>query len=171
MSGAPRATDLVVSARGVARFRGRALRCAVGRGGFVQTKAEGDGAAPLGVFALEAALYRPDRLPPPATRLPVAPIRSWSGWSDDPRDPAYNLPVRLPHAYGAERLRRPDPLYDLVVVFDANRHPPEPGAGSALFLHLWRRPRFPTAGCVAFARSDLLWLLSRLERRTRLILR
>lgn len=133
-------------------------------------KREGDGGTPVGVFELESVTWRPDRLPRPATELPCAPIRSWDGWSDDPRDPAYNQPVRLPHAHGCERLRRADPLYDLVVLFDANREPIEPGRGSALFLHCWRAPRYPTAGCVAFARDDLLWILERWSGRSRLVI-
>lgn len=167
MNGA-RAHDLVVSRRGEARFYGRRLPCAVGRSGFFQEKREGDRASPIGAFHLEFGLYRPDRIHPPGGALPWAPIRPGDGWSDDPEDPAYNLPVRRPHPWRHERLWRADPLYDLVVVFDANRTPIRPGCGSALFLHVWRRPRFPTEGCIAFARDDLAWVLYRWRKDSRL---
>lgn len=173
MSAAPaqaRAEDLVVHRSGAARFLGRRFVCAVGRGGFVCEKREGDGAAPFGVFALEGGYHRPDRIPAPRTPLPMRPLRLWDGWSDDPADPLYNRPVRQPHAFGHERLWRADPRYDLIVVFSANRRPIRPSGGSALFLHLWLRPRYPTAGCVAFARQDLLWILARWRRSGRLIL-
>jgi L,D-peptidoglycan transpeptidase YkuD (ErfK/YbiS/YcfS/YnhG family) len=68
--------------------------------------------------------------------------------------------VTLPHAFSAERLRRRDRLYDVVVVTDHNAAG-VPGAGSAVFLHVRRGPGRPTAGCVAFERADLLWLLAR----------
>ncbi|TMV57367.1 hypothetical protein FGG78_37230, partial [Thioclava sp. BHET1] len=61
-----------------------------------------------------------------------------------------------------EVLRRADPLYDLILVTDWNRAPARPGKGSAIFIHRWRRPRYPTAGCLAFAPQDLLWLAHRL---------
>lgn len=171
MTHAARQTDLLVRRGGFALFRGRRFPCAIGRGGFRLAKREGDGATPVGFFRLEHALYRPDRVAAPRTCLPVAPIRVWDGWSDDPEDPAYNRAVRQPHPWRCEGLRRPDPLYEIVVVFDANRSPVLPGAGSALFLHVWRKPRHPTAGCVAFPREDLLWILERWTPLSRLIVR
>lgn len=156
--------------RGEAWFLGRRFPCALGRGGVVSEKREGDGAAPSGVFALEGGYYRADRLPPPRGALPLRPLRPWDGWSDDPEDPLYNQPIRRPHRFGHERLWRADRRYDLIIVFSANRAPIRPGCGSALFLHLWRSPRYPTEGCVAFARPDLLWILER-WRNGRLILR
>lgn len=155
----PGSGDLVVFRSGRARFGGAAYPCAIGRGGFVGQKREGDGAAPFGRFALEQVYYRPDRLEPPATMLPVSPIRPWHGWSDDPEDAAYNQLVRRPWSFSHERLWRADPLYDLIAVLDINRRPARPGGGSALFLHVWRGPRRPTAGCIAFRRADLLDIL------------
>jgi L,D-peptidoglycan transpeptidase YkuD (ErfK/YbiS/YcfS/YnhG family) len=79
--------------------------------------------------------------------------------------------VRAPHPWGHERLQRPDPLYDLVLITDWNWPRAVPGEGSAIFVHAWRRPRLPTAGCVAFARHDLLWIARRIRHQTRLIIR
>ncbi len=161
--------DVVIDRLG-ARCFGRRLPCAIGRAGRTSAKREGDGASLIGRFAFEAVYFRPDRTPRPKTALATIPIRPFDGWSDDPADPRYNAPVRLPSGFGAENLRRADPLYDLVLVTDANRHPTIPGAGSALFVHCWRRPRFPTAGCVAFDRRDLIWLIEKLTPRSRLLL-
>ena len=151
--------DLVVGPQGVARFRGRTLPCAIGRGGIRADKREGDGATPTGRWRIEGGYYRADRMVPPRSVIPLVPSGPRDGWSDDPADPAYNGPVRLPHAFSHERIRRGDTLYDLVLVLDHNRHPPEPGAGSAIFVHCWRGPRYPTAGCLAFARPYLLWIV------------
>jgi L,D-peptidoglycan transpeptidase YkuD (ErfK/YbiS/YcfS/YnhG family) len=163
-------SDIVVTRWG-ARFLGRVFPCATGRGGIVaaRRKREGDGASPAGTHRLVGMLYNPARLPRPTDwALPVTPA---DRWSDDPRDPDYNQMVRLPHRFSHERLHRPDPLYDLVILTDWNWPEAVPGRGSAIFLHSWRRPRFPTAGCVAFARDDLLWIARRITPRTRLILR
>lgn len=159
-------TDLVVGRWG-ARFGGRRLPCAVGRGGIGVKRAEGDGITPVGRHRIEALLYRPDRLPRRAGR----PIGPGDGWSDDPVDPAYNRPVRLPHRFRHEALRRADRQYDLVAVLDWNRHPPVAGRGSAIFLHVWRRPRQPTAGCIALTRHDLARILARWTPRSRVIVR
>jgi L,D-peptidoglycan transpeptidase YkuD (ErfK/YbiS/YcfS/YnhG family) len=35
----------------------------------------------------------------------------------------------------------------------------EPGAGSCIFLHVWRGPGSPTAGCTAMPEDDLLTVL------------
>ena len=68
-----------------------------------------------------------------------------------------------------EALFRADPQYDRVAVLDWNRHPVVPGRGSAIFLHAWRRPRQPTAGCIAFARPHLRWIAAHAVPGTRLI--
>jgi len=168
-------SDLVVGRWG-ARFRGRRFPCAVGRGGIGLKRAEGDGVTPVGRHRIEAILVRKDRtngvgIASESCRIPVATIGARDSWSDDPDDPAYNRRVRRPHRFGSEALRRADRQYDLVAVLDWNRHPPVPGRGSAIFLHVWRRPRHPTAGCVAFARADLAWILARWGRRSRVVVR
>lgn len=56
--------DLIVTRWG-ARFLGHGFPCAIGRGGITPDKREGDGATPVGAFALESVLYRADRLPAP----------------------------------------------------------------------------------------------------------
>jgi L,D-peptidoglycan transpeptidase YkuD (ErfK/YbiS/YcfS/YnhG family) len=176
--------DLVVGRWG-ARFLGRFVPCAVGRGGIGHKRAEGDGITPVGSHRIEAVLVRADRArrgqvvrgglhPAPSDlgggvqRRMIGPR---DGWSDDPADPAYNRLVRRPHAGGHERLRRPDPLYDLVGVLDWNRAPAVPGRGSAVFLHVWRGPRQPTAGCIAFRRRDLEWILRHWAPRRRVVVR
>jgi L,D-peptidoglycan transpeptidase YkuD (ErfK/YbiS/YcfS/YnhG family) len=93
------------------------------------------------------------------------------GWSDDPADPDYNRPVRRPHTYGPEAMFRADRQYDMVAVHDWNRHPVVPGRGSAIFLHVWRRPRHPTAGCIAFRAGDLAFILARWTERSRVVVR
>jgi L,D-peptidoglycan transpeptidase YkuD (ErfK/YbiS/YcfS/YnhG family) len=164
--------DLVVGPWG-ARFLGRRFACAVGRGGMSADKREGDGATPLGILRLTGTLWRADRMAPPGgVPTPTRPIGPADLWSDDPRDPDYNRPVRGRfRAFGHERLMRPDPLYDLVALTDWNADPPRPGLGSAIFLHVRRAPRRPTEGCIAFARRHLLWILRRWRPESRVVVR
>ncbi len=157
--------DLVLTPRGI-RFAGRMLPCVIGRGGVSRAKREGDGATPAGVHRITGMLYRADRMARPAPW--AVPIGPRDLWSDDTRDPAYNSRVSAPYRFSHERLRRADPLYDLVLLTDWNAAR-VPGRGSAIFLHQWRRAGFPTEGCIAFSRPDLCWIVARIAPGTRVI--
>jgi L,D-peptidoglycan transpeptidase YkuD (ErfK/YbiS/YcfS/YnhG family) len=153
-------TDLIVTGAGEARWGERALRCALGPAGIVRDKREGDGATPAGRFALRRILYRPDRLAPPRSGLPLLPLSPVDGWCDAPADPLYNRLVRLPYGASHERLWREDEIYDLIVILGHNDDPVIPGAGSAVFLHVARPDYAPTLGCIALAKGDLRALLA-----------
>ncbi|HEY7764708.1 MAG TPA: L,D-transpeptidase family protein [Aestuariivirgaceae bacterium] len=155
--------------RGILECPGRRLRCTLGRGGVRADKQEGDGATPAGSWPLRRVLYRPDRVPPPETALPVEQLTESDGWCDDPRDAAYNKPVRLPYPASAEEMWRPDRLYDIVVVIGHNDDPAIPGLGSAIFMHLADPDGKATAGCIGLALSDLTDLLRHCGPGTRLI--
>jgi len=158
--------DLVLTRQGL-RFAGRLWPCTVGRGGIRVDKHEGDGATPTGVHHVIGMLYRPDRINRPA---PWAdPILPGDLWSDDPADTAYNHFVRAPYPHSHEQLRRADPMYDLILLTDWNWPDADPGRGSAIFLHQWRRPGYPTAGCVAVRRGHLIRIAQSLRPGSRLI--
>ncbi|WP_224825032.1 L,D-transpeptidase family protein [Cognatishimia sp. MH4019] len=158
--------DLVLTKRGL-RFRGRMFPCTIGKGGIRADKREGDGATPVGVHRIVGLLYRPDRMARPADW--GVPIRPGDLWSDDMRDQDYNLMVRAPYPHSHEALRRADPLYDIVLVTDWNWPYAERGRGSAIFLHQWRRPGYPTEGCIAFRRNHLRWIVSKIRYESRVI--
>jgi len=143
------------------------LPCALGRSGPTHVKREGDGASPVGRFAVLGGFYRPDRLPRPRTTLPMRPIRPQDGWCDDPADRRYNRPVRLPYPASHERMWRDDRLYDVVLDLDWNRGPIRKGRGSAIFLHLAKPGFEPTQGCVAVDPRAIRRLLQRMGPRTR----
>ncbi|UWR22247.1 L,D-transpeptidase [Sulfitobacter sp. S190] len=158
--------DMVLTPKGV-RFMGQMYPCTVGRGGITSSKCEGDGATPRGVHRIVGMLYRPDRIKRPAPW--ALPIRPGDLWSDDPSDAGYNMMVRAPYPHSHEKLRRADPLYDLIILTDWNWPYAVRGRGSAIFLHQHRRPGFPTEGCVAFSRRDLHRIAPRIRLSTRLI--
>jgi L,D-peptidoglycan transpeptidase YkuD (ErfK/YbiS/YcfS/YnhG family) len=148
---------------------GARARCAVGRAGVVPEadKREGDGATPAGRYPFRRVFYRPDRERPPLSGLTVIALREDDGWCDDPADPAYNRPVRLPYPASAEQMWREDGLYDIVVVIGHNDDPPVPGMGSAIFVHCANIDAdgnyATTAGCVALAKDDLRALVHALQ--------
>lgn len=146
------------------------IPCALGAGGIVSDKREGDGGSPRGRFRLRGGAYRPDHLGlRPPTALPLRATRPDDGWCDESRDRRYNRPIRLPApGVSAESMWRDDGLYDVVIDLDYNRAPIRKGRGSAIFLHIARDGYRPTEGCVALARADLLRLLKRLGPRTHL---
>lgn len=157
---------MVLTRQGL-RFEGRRWPCTVGRGGIRRDKREGDGATPVGAHRLVGMLYRPDRIARPADwALPITPRDLWS---DDTRDQDYNLMVRAPYAFSHEKLRRADPLYDLVILTDWNWPRAEKGKGSAIFIHQWRGPGRPTAGCIGMSRADLHQIAPLIRFETRLI--
>ena len=160
--------DLVLTPMGV-RFHGRHFPCSIGRGGLSSDKKEGDGATPVGVHRITGLLYRADRIAVPAPWAMA--IGGQDLWCDDSTHPAYNQLVKAPFSASHETLRRADPLYDVVLLTDWNWPDAEPGRGSAIFLHQWRRPGFPTEGCVAFRRDHFLWIAARATPGTRLIVR
>lgn len=135
------------------------IACEIGRGGACAAtdKREGDGCTPTGRWPVRGVLMRRGDVDPTNIRLPWRYIRSNDGWSDDPADPAYNRPVRLPRSFSSESLVRDDGAYDVVIVLGHNDAPPVPGQGSAIFFHLSEGR--PTAGCVAVERADMQRLL------------
>lgn len=158
--------DMVLTPRGL-RFKGRLHPCSIGKTGVTGHKREGDGATPRGIHRIVGMLYRPDRMAKPADW--AVPIRPGDLWSDASEDEDYNMMVRAPYRPSHEVLRRADPLYDLVLLTDWNWPYAVLGRGSAIFIHQWRRPLFPTAGCIGLRRADLRRIAPQIRHRTRLI--
>jgi L,D-peptidoglycan transpeptidase YkuD (ErfK/YbiS/YcfS/YnhG family) len=154
--------------RGILQAGPLRLRAAIGRGGIASLKREGDGATPRASMRILSAWRRPRRLGALKLTLPVRFARERDGWCDAPGHASYNRPVRLPHPASAETMRRPDRLYDAVVVLDWNVAERRRGRGSAIFLHVASAGYQPTAGCVAVGPRDMLRLAPVLRRNSRL---
>src|SRR3954452_11978480 len=143
---------------------------ALGRGGILANKREGDGGTPRGSFRPLQLWWRADRHPRPQTHLPARPIRSEDAWCEDPNDRHYNQPIRLVHDQAGDRLTRQDHLYDFIIEIDHNFRPRIAGRGSAVFLHLARPNYSPTAGCVSMTKSAMLRLLRRMGPQTKIMI-
>ena len=132
-------------------------------------KREGDGRSPAGIFRLTAAFGYAARDSALArrVRLPYWPATADLQCVDDPASRHYNRIVERSRVADVdwnshEEMRRRDAQYAFGVFVAHNSEPPLPGAGSCIFLHVWRGPGQPTAGCTATAAADvealLLWL-------------
>jgi len=156
--------------RGWLTADGWTVPVALGHGGILANKREGDGGTPMGTFHPRRLWWRADRHRRPRTLLPASPIRPEDGWCEDPRDRHYNRPIRLGRDQSGDRLTREDHLYDFIVEIDHNAAPRVAGRGSAVFLHLARSNFSPTAGCVAMTKSAMLRLLRRMSPQTKIII-
>jgi L,D-peptidoglycan transpeptidase YkuD (ErfK/YbiS/YcfS/YnhG family) len=136
-------------------------------------KREGDGRGPAGVFELRLATgYAPEG--PRGALLRYRQATDSLRCVDDPRSRFYNQLVDESAVAkdwsSAEEMRRGDELYRLVVWVGHNDAPPEPGAGSCIFLHIRSPAPSTTAGCTAFEAGDLEELLRWLDPAARPVL-
>ena len=122
-------------------------------GGYPDKK-EGDGRSPAGVFRVPAA-FGTTKTAPSGLRLPWLSCTATLRGVDDIQSKYYNQIVdeaSVPDKdwNSAEIMRREDGLYDLGLLIS---HNPErlAGAGSCIFLHIWKGPGQGTAGCTALA--------------------
>jgi L,D-peptidoglycan transpeptidase YkuD (ErfK/YbiS/YcfS/YnhG family) len=156
--------------RGLLIAGGLAIPVVLGRSGIRANKREGDGATPRGRFRLVRLWWRADRAARPRALLPVRRIEAAIAWCEDIADRRYNRPFHRSANEPGDRLWRDDHLYDLVIEIDHNTRPRVAGRGSAVFLHLARPDRSPTAGCVALSGRDLPRLVGRLGPWTRILI-
>jgi D-alanyl-D-alanine dipeptidase len=136
------------------------------------SKREGDGRAPAGVFRLSGTFGYAESAP---GRLPYTPLTDTVECVDDPRSKRYNVIVDTsgitnPDWSSFEKMRRDDDLYRLGVVVDHNAFPATAGAGSCVFLHVWRGPQDGTAGCTAMDAEAMAQVAGWLDARARPVL-
>jgi D-alanyl-D-alanine dipeptidase len=137
-------------------------------------KREGDGKAPAGVFAMPLAFGYAPRQRAGGVKLPYLALTEEVVGVDDVKSSHYNQLVRTDQVAkdwdSAETMRRPDGLYEWGVFVNHNVSPAQPVAGSCIFLHIWRGPEEPTAGCTAMSRPDMLRLVEWLDPAARPVL-
>ena len=134
----------------------RLINGVTGYGGIASygTKHEGDGKTPAGTFALKRGLcYVQDFV----SYFPMEVYNERYMWDENVNSPTYNTLLRnpAPGTKGDRIWDNHDKLYRYIVVVEYNTDPVIPGAGSAIFIHAWRAPGKPTAGCVGMSQSDM----------------
>ena len=135
----------------------------IGKAGFAPwgAKKEGDSKTPRGIFLLGQAFGYSGAA---VTALPYRQTTANDYWVDDPASPNYNRWVSGPQPAGSfERMKPDHHLYEYGVVVEYNTQPVVAGQGSAIFVHVWRKPGWGTEGCVALSREDVLRLLAWLD--------
>lgn len=124
-------------------------------------KREGDGKAPAGIFSLTGAFGYPDTL---KTGLNYQPMRTSHYCIDVPASPLYNQTVDAAVVGekaiegSSEGMRRDIHYGDQQYkkgIFVAHNPANVPKAGSCIFVHLWKAPGSPTAGCTAMAEPQM----------------
>lgn len=154
------ATDVTVGAAGLGAGRGLHGEAAVLSG--LQAKREGDMTSPAGVFGLRHAFGPQPSAPYAPGAWPWRQTTERDRWIDDPTSRHYNTwqTTEDPLDWSsAEDLTS----YRLGLVVEHNTMPVQPGAGSAIFLHVWKDRSTPTSGCTAMAHEELTSLLRWLE--------
>jgi zinc D-Ala-D-Ala dipeptidase len=130
-------------------------------------KKEGDDRAPAGIFLLPSAFGYAAASSAPWIKLPYLALSTQIEGIDDPNSHYYNKLVDRSKVTNvdwrsSEQMRRDDILYQWGVVVE---HNPAaiPGAGSCIFLHIWKGSSAPTAGCTAMPERELVRLLGWLD--------
>jgi L,D-peptidoglycan transpeptidase YkuD (ErfK/YbiS/YcfS/YnhG family) len=135
----------------------------IGKNGFapIGEKKEGDGKTPTGMFPVSLAFGYAQIVD---TAMPYRQATADDYWVDDSSSPLYNTWVKgKPDAKSMESMKRKDDLYKWGLVVDYNVDPVVKGKGSAIFIHVWRKPGSVTAGCAACAEENILYLLKWLD--------
>jgi L,D-peptidoglycan transpeptidase YkuD (ErfK/YbiS/YcfS/YnhG family) len=146
------------------------IKCAIGKRGITSKKLEGDNKTPRGTFAFKYLFYRKDRILKIESFLKQNIIKKNMGWCDDSFSKQYNKLIKFPFKYGAEKLWLTQNIYDLIVVINYNTDPIVKHKGSAIFLHIAKKNYSPTRGCIAIKKRDLILLIRKIKKETKLII-
>lgn len=142
---------------------GRGLH-AVPRGSLI--KREGDRCAPAGVFSLDSAFGSMTAKESGVSRFPWQQMTSHHAGVDDFHSAHYNRIVdaaRMKRDWSsAENMMPPNGVYRRGLIVRHNWDQKQ-GAGSCIFIHIWRGPRSTTAGCTAMAEKNLVRVLRWLD--------
>ena len=146
------------------------IKCAVGKRGITIKKLEGDNKTPAGVFKFKSLMYRQDRIPKIKSRLKKIIIKKNMGWCDDSNSKHYNKLIKFPFNFRAERLWLNKNIYDVIIVINFNMKPIIKKKGSAIFLHIAKKNYMPTKGCIAVSKKDMLFIINKIDSKTKLII-
>jgi D-alanyl-D-alanine dipeptidase len=129
-------------------------------------KKEGDGKAPAGVFCLSGTFgYSSQKYP--GWKMAYTSLTPSVECVDDIRSKYYNRVVDResvsPDWNSSEHMLRNDELYRWGIEVDHNSDPPVAGAGSCIFMHIWRGPGQGTVGCTAMPVDQLATILGWLD--------
>jgi len=126
-------------------------------------KREGDGRAPVGIFAIGAGFAQnPAEVGP--VRVPLLRNDADLVCVDDVKSRFYNELFKRSSVNGQdwdsfETMPRPDGMYRYGLFVHHNTDPVKPGAGSCIFLHVWLARGVASTGCTNMQPENMLELL------------
>ena len=158
---------IIINKSGYLKYKDLKFKCALGKSGIGKKKIEGDNITPKGIFGIVKIYYRSDRVKKISSKFRLIKITKKMGWCDDPNSKKYNQLINLPTNCKYEKLYRKDNVYDLVIVLDYNIKPTIKNKGSAIFIHVARQNYKKTAGCIALKKSNLILLIKKIKKETK----
>ncbi|MBL7481511.1 L,D-transpeptidase family protein [Legionella sp. 27fs60] len=123
------------------------------------TKKEGDLKTPAGLYPIGEAFGTQ----PLALKMDYKYITADDKFIDDVNHKRYNTWVSGATDANSYESMFIEP-YTYGAVINYNMSPIKKGAGSAIFMHLWRSPNSPTAGCIAVEKKHMLTILHWLDK-------
>jgi L,D-peptidoglycan transpeptidase YkuD (ErfK/YbiS/YcfS/YnhG family) len=161
---------IIINKSGYLKYKKLKFRCALGKAGINKKLIEGDNITPKGIYKIVNIYFREDRIKNIISKLKLIKIKRTMGWCDDQNSKKYNQLIKLPTKYRHEKLYRNDKLYDIILVLDYNMDPIVKGKGSAIFLHLSKNLKNKTRGCIALKKKDMLELIKKIKKSTKVII-
>jgi L,D-peptidoglycan transpeptidase YkuD (ErfK/YbiS/YcfS/YnhG family) len=161
---------IIINKSGYLKYKDLIFKCAIGKAGIRKKKKEGDKITPIGAYKIINIYYREDRIKKIPTKFRLNKIKKNMGWCDDARSKEYNKLIKLPSKYRHEKLFRKDNIYDLVMVLNYNTSPIIKNKGSAIFIHIAKKNYKKTLGCIALKKTDLIKLLKKINKKTKIII-
>lgn len=135
------------------------IPCTFGKNGLAESnkKYEGDGKTPSGVFHIGLPFgYKNDL----GIDRDFIELSDSHYWISDTNSQLYNRLVDYyPEGIYAEKMKRNDHLYKYGIIIEYNTENAIKGKGSAIFIHVERKKRASTAGCVAVSERDIKELI------------
>lgn len=158
---------IVINKSGYLKYKNLELKCTLGKAGIGIKKREGDNITPKGTYKIINIFYREDRIKKISSKFQLIGITKKIGWCDDPKSEYYNKLIKLPTKYSHEKFFRKDNVYDLVLVLNYNMRPIIKNKGSAIFIHIAKKNK-KTAGCIALSKMDLITLIKKIDKKTKI---
>ena len=159
---------IYINKSGYLKCKNLKFRCALGKAGIGKKIKEGDNITPKGTYKIIKIYYRKDRIKELVSQIKLIKIKKNMGWCDDPKSKKYNQLIYLPTKYSHEKLYRRDNIYDLIVVLNYNIKPIIKNKGSAIFIHIARKNYKKTAGCIALEKNNLIKLVLKIQKHTKI---
>ena len=159
---------IIINKSGYLKYKNFKFHCSLGKAGIKKKTKEGDQVTPKGIFKVIKIYYRKDKIKKIISPIKKIQIKKNMGWCDDPKSDLYNQQIKLPSKFSYEKLYRKDGLYDIILVLNYNTSPIVKKKGSAIFIHIAKRKFKPTEGCIGLKKNDLIKLLKKIKKNTKI---